>query len=1402
MLNQNTPNPALYTDEYLIFQDQLTGEYKGIKFEDSFKAMLKNGFPGQSFSQLATTTNVVTGKPALSVRDNFTTDAAGNQLENVLDLEFLNILTGITRFNIDTATDEVVLVYVDETGQGNEGRIPCSAIRGTLTLDYATTAEAIAGTDTVKVINSKTLQDAIGDNNLQLNVILANKEDKANKATSLVPANDTLYPTTKAVADAIAAIPVPTPTTIIDNLNSAIATSALSANQGKILRDYDIASGALVGNNIVLTTVAGAVINIDATAMLADVRVSSGVYNAATKSLDFTMSNATTVSVPVSALLPVTHDNTLSGDGSTTPLKVELSADANNILVLGTDGKLYATVAVSTHAIVAGTATTSSKIRLTDNGQNSDINVDDLFSVPTTKNATGKIILPVALDFATAGDTNVGTNTTKIINTEELKHQIQTNQYKRGNASFAVQSGNAIDTNGGVMTDTWIATLDYPITQLEDKEEFVLSFDTDSYNIEDQVNFSGDFPQYLDVGTGSIEIKVEAKGAVRFRGLANQDIRRESVHTVVYNKPLNVFQLVDPAIKDFQTSTIILQPSLGLKTISQNDYTTGLVRMPISEMLTFQTPAQKLGLASEIDYLATPSNIHRKTTLNTVKALLAAPDDVIDVTGVTLPIAYPVTTLPGTPVFSPAGAPVTTAFYKMPDGTYSIYNGTQFISSPAPVSVVQNNLTASTTKAPSVDAVNTALATKATPADITAAIVPVTAALATKQDKTSVATHSLIAGSLTASQKIRLNDQTLDSDINVDDLFSLPTTKNSAGKIVLGKSLLALSTVQPTPTPTGNTTNLNTVFKDASGDTWIVDGTGIAVKAGATGATEFVLTGTSTDALGDKVSNITRTGFIGAGGKTPTSSITGSSLAMNIVNTNTPYSTTPTDHTVRVSSGVTGGITLHPSVNTRGQIMVLINDNAVPCPVLGQQLITHGASPVVVTSIPANTSYTIQELNGNWITIDSDQPQKNLTVINTAQPTPTATGNTTNLNSTFKDVLGDTWIVDNAGVAIKAAGSALDFFRSGTGTTLPDGTTDTTENVSRIGKTGFGLIDPTALTSTVDIVGTLDTRPISVASVPVLVPNSGTSYNTFDIPNAIVDANSNIQVTGVAVDTVLNIGQPSTLNATTNALYVGRYLRVHNADSSTARLLFREIEILPGQFLDLQHNGRYWEVETNYLENWEGFEFVGTQVSIPAFSSGTTTYVDVPSASFVAPTPGDYWVKYTLYAANSAIMPTKAGNDVKFVTDNIAGTFVPIVGSVSEIGNATGATIDPYTKYFRVRTIRTNQVVKMQLNSIVGTTITYQSATQLSTIDFKRFTTPVISSATALKKFRVVLNLVTGANLITDNLGLIAPFSRNVEVRLDSTGELIACRVTLETNNTVTITTTAPVTGARITIIG
>jgi hypothetical protein len=84
---------------------------------------------------------------------------------------------------------------------------------------------------------------------------------------------------------------------------------------------------------------------------------------------------------------------------------------------------------------------------------------------------------------------------------------------------------------------------------------------------------------------------------------------------------------------------------------------------------------------------------------------------------------------------------------------------------------------------------------------------------------------------------------------------------------------------------------------------------------------------------------------------------------------------------------------------------------------------------------------------------------------------------------------------------------------------------------------------------------------------------------------------------------------------------------------------------------------------------------------------------------------------------------------------------------------------------------------------------------------------PLVGAASAsstvvlLKKFRSIQPLVAGSTVVTHNLALTA-FEVMCEVRDPTTGDLIDVSVSLETANTVTITTGASVASAQITIIG
>lgn len=78
-----------------------------------------------------------------------------------------------------------------------------------------------------------------------------------------------------------------------------------------------------------------------------------------------------------------------------------------------------------------------------------------------------------------------------------------------------------------------------------------------------------------------------------------------------------------------------------------------------------------------------------------------------------------------------------------------------------------------------------------------------------------------------------------------------------------------------------------------------------------------------------------------------------------------------------------------------------------------------------------------------------------------------------------------------------------DFFRSGTGATLPDGTGDTTEDVSRPGNLGLGIADPTTLAAKLDVAGGAVLRPVTLTN---FAANAviGTAAATVDIASILI----------------------------------------------------------------------------------------------------------------------------------------------------------------------------------------------------------------------------------------------------------------------------------------------------------
>lgn len=111
-----------------------------------------------------------------------------------------------------------------------------------------------------------------------------------------------------------------------------------------------------------------------------------------------------------------------------------------------------------------------------------------------------------------------------------------------------------------------------------------------------------------------------------------------------------------------------------------------------------------------------------------------------------------------------------------------------------------------------------------------------------------------------------------------------------------------------------------------------------------------------------------------------------------------------------------------------------------------------------------------------------------------------------------------------------------DFFRSGTGTTLPDGTTDHTESITHNGNVGIGLVDPTTLAARLDVSGAVVLRPVSLANFAANAA-VGTAAATVDITSTLVLAQTTANIT-------LTIPNPTNTQA-------GRLLTVANNGTTT-----------------------------------------------------------------------------------------------------------------------------------------------------------------------------------------------------------------------------------------------------------
>jgi hypothetical protein len=213
-----------------------------------------------------------------------------------------------------------------------------------------------------------------------------------------------------------------------------------------------------------------------------------------------------------------------------------------------------------------------------------------------------------------------------------------------------------------------------------------------------------------------------------------------------------------------------------------------------------------------------------------------------------------------------------------------------------------------------------------------------------------------------------------------------------------------------TPAASGNTTNLNEFVVDPQGDIYFIDADGEAFKVNTT-QTVTTITGTKT---GSKIATYTNESGVAVDiNETITSlqtfSITGNVITLEYVAedglTTTKTVTVPSDVVTTITNAVTGH-KIADYTNESGTV-VSINET-----VTSIGTITYDSITGVLTIPYTDENSTV---NSKTVTIPTA-----LNVLTTVQPTPASIGNTTNLNSVFKDASGITWIVDQNGDAVQA----------------------------------------------------------------------------------------------------------------------------------------------------------------------------------------------------------------------------------------------------------------------------------------------------------------------------------------------------------------------------------------------
>jgi hypothetical protein len=1040
---------------------------------------------------------------------------------------------------------------------------------------------------------------------------------------------------------------------------------------------------------------------------------------------------------------------------------------------------------------VAGTTTTSRKLRVNDQGANSDTNIDDFFSVVPTKDATGKIVLPIpATEFVTAGTAidALGDKTGAIARTGKVNIGTTTAPVStlEVNGSFA-RKWNAVTSSTAITaTDTDFGFVVYPAAGA-----------TATINLPSPATAL--FREYLIQLGGDNDTTIVTLGtaAGNFRGLGHQGqttflLKHGAIRGVTVKSDGSNWQVTEYLEEKFTWTTKYLATASGATIFSTNagGLTAGVVNPNVE---VFQ----------QLD-----GNYTGTITLNPNPTVTNVSIWADNSAGFQTSITPTNTDLPYT-VNMPSGQG-NSIHFEWSDGLWR-WRKTPVKQAPSSTANVRYGNT--TPVALGTDKKNdtyirtdTGLSTGVVQSEyvfdgtIWKLIITVKDPIV---DVTGVTPLPIIFP-ITTLPGVPVFTPNVPND--PDTLYRLPDgtlfgsngTQYIANVPVSSTPNVRYGTVTPTALATDKKND--TYIQNSTGafggiltSTWVYDGTNwVNQNPGGGTSSVFAPVAYGTISMGDF--NTTTVSLANNVASVSIVSGSGTGIALYQVNFTSPVSSN-------------GYIITSSFISNTGETAAA---NATIYPIETVNQTVNGFQFYVREAVGIAQNFSLRfkaeelrVISGTAITNSLTSSASSITSTVSGVPavlTPVAGTITQNLG------------FDTTGNLVKSPSTANDFYRSGNGTIQPDGVTDTTENISRLGKVGHGILDASTIKGNLEIGGSTVIRQdtLANATATATIPTTAT-----DLDNG----KSSIEITQTTTDAVL-------LFASTNvAAMKGQKFTVINSDLSTHKVSYLGYDIHPNQTCGFTHDGRMWQIDEVGINSDLQLETVFTVLptattALNSFTvvpngiqSSTTSWVEVPGTSFVAPAAGEYAVKYVAYSSCSGGINTPAvGNGFRIaagsniVTGSVQTT-VPATGRViptSEtlITNLAANQIDSYTKTVIVKA-KVGDTIQLQMNSVIGSQIVYQTGTQNSRLEYAKIVN--ISGATGARTKRVTqpLSAFPTNNSIAHGLNLATPFNVEVTARDPITGQSIAVRIVpgSQTAGAVNITTPTAFTSAIINVI-